>query len=61
MVKCDRYGQLISRGRSAASWAVGAAATSITAKSAKRLHPCFAMTGNVTDVWPLSPEDWSTG
>jgi hypothetical protein len=55
-----RYGQLSARGCSAGS-RVRAAAPSVTAEAAKQMHPLFGMTGSNADVWPLSPQDWSTG
>lgn len=55
-----RYGQLIARGCSAVS-RVRAAVPSVTAEAAKQMHPLFGMTGSNADVWPLSPQDWSTG
>ena len=58
----DLYGQLIACGRSAASGVARVAAPSMSVTAAaKRLHPLFAMTGTDTNVWPLSPQDWSTG
>jgi hypothetical protein len=54
------YGQLIARGCSAVS-RVRAAAPSATTEAAKRMHPLFGMTRINADVWPLSPQDWSTG
>jgi hypothetical protein len=54
-------GQLIRRAPSAASQAVGISGPYVHAEAAKRLHERFAMTGCDTNVWPLSPQDWSTG
>jgi hypothetical protein len=61
IVTSDLYGQLIACGRSAASGVARVAAPSMSATAAKRLHPLFAMTDTDTNVWPLSPQDWSTG
>jgi hypothetical protein len=61
IVTSDLYGQLIACGRSAASEVARVAASPISVEAAKRLHPLFAMTGTDTNVWPLSPQDWSTG
>jgi hypothetical protein len=61
MVKSSLYGRLITCGRSAASGAVSVAVPQVSAEAAKRLRPHFAMTGCDTNVWPLSPQDWSTG
>jgi hypothetical protein len=61
MALSDLNGLLITRARSAASGAPGIAKPYGCAGAAKRLRPRFAMTGNNTNVWPLSPEDWSTG
>jgi hypothetical protein len=55
-----RYGQLITRGCSAVSRA-RVASPSVPTAAAKRVHPLFGMTGINADVWPLSPQDWSTG
>jgi hypothetical protein len=54
-------GQLITRVRSAASGAVRVAVPYPAAAAGKRLHHGFAMSGCNTNVWPLSPQDWSTG
>jgi hypothetical protein len=54
-------GRLITRVRSARSGAAGVAVPYGPAAAVKRLHDGFAMTGCNTNVWPLSPEDWSTG
>ena len=61
MVNSSLYGRLITPGRSAASGVVGVAVPQVSAEAAKRLHGHFAMTGCDTNVWPLSPQDWSTG
>jgi hypothetical protein len=60
-VTSDLYGQLIACGRSAASEVAGVAASSMSVAAAKRLYPHFGTTGIDTNVWPLSPQDWSTG
>ena len=54
-------GRLITRVRSAASRAARLARPYPTAPAGKRLHHGFAMSGCNTKVWPLSPQDWSTG
>ena len=53
-------GRLITRVRSAASGAARVAGYPAAA-AGKRLHHGFAMSGCNTNVWPLSPQDWSTG
>ena len=57
----DFYGQLIACGRSAAFGVGRVAAPSMSVTAAKRLHSLYAMAGTDTNVWPLSPQDWSTG
>jgi hypothetical protein len=61
MVTSNLNGRLISRVRSARSRAAGVAEPYASAAAVKRLHDGFAMTGCNTNVWPLSPKDWSTG
>jgi hypothetical protein len=55
-VTSHRYLGLVSRARSAAS---GPALAALI--SAKPDHQRFEMTGTDANVWPLSPQDWSTG
>ena len=57
----DLCGQLIACGRSAASGVARVAMPSMSVTAFKRLHSLYAMTGTDTNVWPLSPQDWSTG
>ncbi len=54
-------GQLVSRPPSAASGAACFAKPYVTGAAVKGLRHGFAMTGCDTNVWPLSPQDWSTG
>lgn len=56
-----RYGELIVRRCSTASRLARLAAPAVPTDAAKRMHQRFAMTGTNADVWPLSPQDWSTG
>jgi hypothetical protein len=55
-----RYCQLGARGCSLVA-RVRASAPSTPALAAKRMHPLFGMTRINADVWPLSPQDWSSG
>jgi hypothetical protein len=55
------YGELIGRRCSTASRLRRPVAPSVPAVAAKRMHQLFAITGTNADVWPLSPQDWSTG
>jgi hypothetical protein len=61
MVNTHLDGRLLMCGCSAASGAAFAAAPSASADATKRRYHGFATTGNSTNVWPLSPQDWSTG
>lgn len=54
-------GRLLMCGCFAASGAAFAAAPSASAEAMKRRYHGIATTGNNTNVWPLSPQDWSTG
>lgn len=61
MATISLNGLLITRARSARSGSAGVAMPYAPAAAVKRLHDGFGMTGCGTNVWPLSPEDWSTG
>jgi hypothetical protein len=60
-VTSNRYGQLIAHVYSAASGADHGPVTSVPCEAAKQLRPRFVMAGTHANVWPLSPQDWSTG
>jgi hypothetical protein len=61
MAMSSLNGRLITRLRSAGSGAARVAVPYAPSAAVKRLHLGFAMTGCDTNVWPLSPQDWSTG
>lgn len=50
-----------SRVRSAAYGAALTPAAPSPAGALKQGHQRFGMTGTDINVWPLSPQDWSTG
>jgi len=60
-VTSDLYAKLITRACSTASGAARAISPSVPAPSAKQMHERFGVTATNADVWPLSPQDWSTG
>jgi len=72
-VTSDLYAKLTMCPCSIASQAAGAAGNagaaaaalvaspSGPAASAKQTHERFGMTATTINVWPLSPQDWSTG
>jgi hypothetical protein len=62
-VTSDLYGKLTTPARPLASvpGAVCAGSPFTTAAAANGTHSRFAMTGINANVWPLSPQDWSTG
>jgi hypothetical protein len=55
------YRNLIPCSYLLASGPVCAALPSAPAQASDRIHERFAMTGTNAKVWPLSPQDWSTG
>jgi hypothetical protein len=61
MTMSSRNGQLIARVRSAGSGVARIAKPYTRGAAVNGLHHGFAMTGCDTNVWPLSPKDWSTG
>jgi hypothetical protein len=52
------HGEFIGRGCSITSRLRRNLAPAVAAKT---MHPLFAISGTDANVWPLSPEDWSTG
>jgi hypothetical protein len=60
-VTSQPYGERIGRGSSTVSRIRLLVASGAPAAAAPEMHPRFAATGINAKVWPLSPEDWSTG
>ena len=60
-VKSDLYTTAITRAHPMASRVAPIAEPSAPARSAKPMFERFGMTATAANVWPLSPQDWSTG
>jgi hypothetical protein len=56
-----RYGEFIGRGCSTAPGLRLDVTPFAPVVATKRMHPLAAISGTNANVWPLSPEDWSTG
>jgi hypothetical protein len=56
-----RYGEFFGRGCSTAPRLRPDVPLFAPAVATKGMHRLSAISGTNADVWPLSPEDWSTG
>jgi hypothetical protein len=56
-----RFGEFIGRGCSTAPRLRLDVPQVAPAVATKGMHPLSGISGTNADLWPLSPEDWSTG